>query len=286
MFKELFISNYIQNKTTFIPFGYLKNDLYPMYNISMDGSLEEDETIDDNYITIGYDYDYMYNNVATYDIYRNVEECLLNEELREQIDTLLEILNDKEETVIRMRFGLVDDRTEYTLDDIARELRITRERVRQIESRAITKLKHLKVNRTLKHYVFDIDKTIKDNSRFEYISNFWINIIKHYNNYIYSKCEPNVAKNKIVEDFKIRRIANDIMNIIGKLVKSKDKIYIDTSNKDNIIFEIFRKNLIITEMIRKDMIMRIFVRDLDLSINMFIGEKRYELSKYGRISEI
>lgn len=43
MFKELFISNYIQNKTTFIPYGYLKNELYPMYNVTVDGDLIEDE---------------------------------------------------------------------------------------------------------------------------------------------------------------------------------------------------------------------------------------------------
>jgi RNA polymerase sigma factor (sigma-70 family) len=60
-------------------------------------------------------------------------------------------LTPKEEKVIRMRFGIGMDR-DHTLEEVGRHLSITRERVRQIEAKALRKLKHpsrLKVLRTL-----------------------------------------------------------------------------------------------------------------------------------------
>ena len=65
----------------------------------------------------------------------------------------MEQLNDRERTVIRMRFGLLDDESDRTLEEIGKELNITRERVRQIESSAIKKLKHPKIGRKLKTYI-------------------------------------------------------------------------------------------------------------------------------------
>jgi RNA polymerase primary sigma factor len=80
-------------------------------------------------------------------------EYILKEDLQGQIGDILDQLNDREEAVIRMRFGLMDDESDRTLEEIGKELNVTRERVRQIESSAIKKLKHPKVGRKLKNYI-------------------------------------------------------------------------------------------------------------------------------------
>ncbi|MCX2682943.1 RNA polymerase sigma factor RpoD [Campylobacter sp. MIT 21-1685] len=80
-------------------------------------------------------------------------EHILKDDLKEQIDEVLDQLNDREKAVIRMRFGLLDDESDRTLEEIGKELNVTRERVRQIESSAIKKLKHPKVGRKLKNYI-------------------------------------------------------------------------------------------------------------------------------------
>lgn len=78
---------------------------------------------------------------------------ILRNDLKDQIDEVLDQLNDRERAVIRMRFGLMDDESDRTLEEIGKELNVTRERVRQIESSAIKKLKHPKVGRKLKNYI-------------------------------------------------------------------------------------------------------------------------------------
>lgn len=80
-------------------------------------------------------------------------DYILKDDLKEQIDEVLDQLNDREKAVIRMRFGLMDDESDRTLEEIGKELNVTRERVRQIESSAIKKLKHPKVGRKLKNYI-------------------------------------------------------------------------------------------------------------------------------------
>lgn len=82
-------------------------------------------------------------------------EEVLRDDLNNQIDEVLEQLNERERAVIRMRFGLLDDESDRTLEEIGKELSVTRERVRQIESSAIKKLKHPKVGRKLKNYIED-----------------------------------------------------------------------------------------------------------------------------------
>jgi len=72
-------------------------------------------------------------------------------EISEHIQRVLKSLTPKEEKVIRMRFGIGMDR-DHTLEEVGRHLSITRERVRQIEAKALRKLKHpsrLKVLKTL-----------------------------------------------------------------------------------------------------------------------------------------
>ena len=80
-------------------------------------------------------------------------DAVLKDDLNKQIDEVLDQLNDREKAVIRMRFGLLDDESDRTLEEIGKELNVTRERVRQIESSAIKKLKHPRVGRKLKNYI-------------------------------------------------------------------------------------------------------------------------------------
>jgi RNA polymerase primary sigma factor len=80
-------------------------------------------------------------------------EAVLRDDLNNQIDEVLDQLNEREKAVIRMRFGLLNDESDRTLEEIGKELSVTRERVRQIESSAIKKLKHPRVGRKLKNYI-------------------------------------------------------------------------------------------------------------------------------------
>lgn len=80
-------------------------------------------------------------------------DYIMKDDLRVQINEVLDQLNDREKEVIKMRFGLLDDESDRTLEEIGKALNVTRERVRQIESSAIKKLKHPKVGRKLKNYI-------------------------------------------------------------------------------------------------------------------------------------
>jgi len=80
-------------------------------------------------------------------------DAILKDDLRIQIESVLEQLNEREKAVIKLRFGIMEDESDRTLEEIGKELRVTRERVRQIESSAIKKLKHPKVGRKLKSYI-------------------------------------------------------------------------------------------------------------------------------------
>ena len=80
-------------------------------------------------------------------------DAILKDDLKVQIEQVLEQLNEREKAVIKLRFGIMDDESDRTLEEIGKELSVTRERVRQIESSAIKKLKHPKVGRRLKNYI-------------------------------------------------------------------------------------------------------------------------------------
>ena len=60
--------------------------------------------------------------------------------MKEEVSELLEVLNERERQVIRLRYGLDGGRT-HTLEEIGEQLNVTRERVRQIEARAMEKLR-------------------------------------------------------------------------------------------------------------------------------------------------
>ncbi|WP_195741821.1 RNA polymerase sigma factor RpoD [Helicobacter pylori] len=78
---------------------------------------------------------------------------IMREDLKAQIESVLDQLNEREKAVIRMRFGLLDDESDRTLEEIGKELNVTRERVRQIESSAIKKLRSPQYGRILRNYL-------------------------------------------------------------------------------------------------------------------------------------
>ena len=67
--------------------------------------------------------------------------------LREQLDEVLDTLTDREENVLRLRFGL-DDGKMRTLEDVGKVFNVTRERIRQIEAKALRKLRQPKSQQT------------------------------------------------------------------------------------------------------------------------------------------
>ncbi len=85
----------------------------------------------------------------------NPMDVIMQEDMKQKIDEILDHLNEREKAVVRMRFGLMPDESDRTLEEIGKELNVTRERVRQIESSAIKKLKHPKVGRKIKNYIED-----------------------------------------------------------------------------------------------------------------------------------
>ena len=72
--------------------------------------------------------------------------------LREQLCNILHTLTPREEQVIKLRFGLEDGRPR-TLEEVGRQFQITRERIRQIEAKALRKLRHPSRSKTLKDYL-------------------------------------------------------------------------------------------------------------------------------------
>ena len=74
--------------------------------------------------------------------------------LREQLDEVLHTLTDREENVQRLRFGL-DDGKMRTLEDVGKVFNVTRERIRQIEAKALRKLRHPSRSKQLKDFIED-----------------------------------------------------------------------------------------------------------------------------------
>ena len=74
--------------------------------------------------------------------------------LREQLDEVLDTLTDREEYVLRLRFGL-DDGKMRTLEDVGKVFNVTRERIRQIEAKALRKLRHPSRSKQLKDFIED-----------------------------------------------------------------------------------------------------------------------------------
>ena len=78
-------------------------------------------------------------------------ETVININLREQIGDALKSLTEREAKVLKMRFGLGDG-NEHTLEEVGQQFKVTRERIRQIEAKALRKLKHPSRSRKLKSF--------------------------------------------------------------------------------------------------------------------------------------
>jgi RNA polymerase primary sigma factor len=86
---------------------------------------------------------------------RNVmspSDAVINLNLKEQTDQVLKTLTPREEKVIKMRFG-VGDGSEHTLEEVGQNFAVTRERIRQIEAKALRKLRHPSRSRKLKAFL-------------------------------------------------------------------------------------------------------------------------------------
>ena len=79
-------------------------------------------------------------------------EVASNTLLKEQLSNVLGTLTDREEKVLRLRFGLEDGRSR-TLEEVGKEFNVTRERIRQIEAKALRKLRHPSRSKCLKDFL-------------------------------------------------------------------------------------------------------------------------------------
>ena len=79
---------------------------------------------------------------------RSPEDTAIESDLSNEVERALAPLSDREKEVLRLRYGLGQER-EFTLEEIGKRLSVTRERVRQIESRALQKLRSAKQREAL-----------------------------------------------------------------------------------------------------------------------------------------
>ena len=82
------------------------------------------------------------------------EEYATNEILKEEIKSVLLTLQEREQEVLELRFGLVDG-TSHTLEEVGKKFNVTRERIRQIEAKALRKLRHPSRAKKLKDFLQD-----------------------------------------------------------------------------------------------------------------------------------
>lgn len=296
LFRELFIDNYYKNRIDFIPRYFLFNPLYPECDINFDGELIEDESEYDNFHHCSYEYDI---NNATYDSYRNIEEVMLLEDLSDVISYTLSQVNELEETVIRMRYGLVEDNSEYTLEEIAKELGRSRERIRQIESSGIKKLKHPKVSIRLKTYLNeDMNGDFKESfisnkqtihERFMFIAEYIVSsfIIKNNeeildNDYTQAHMQRHnliLIPNSQIELFKIA--------FAKMLLEESNKVKyleIDSNLHNNFIYKALRKiGIYHNYFIPEDIVIKINLDNTLISAMISMHNNEYHLYNNGKI---
>jgi RNA polymerase primary sigma factor len=79
-------------------------------------------------------------------------EAAVSMNLAEQTRKVLATLTPREEKVLRMRFG-IGEKADHTLEEVGQDFAVTRERIRQIEAKALRKLRHPTRSRKLKHFI-------------------------------------------------------------------------------------------------------------------------------------
>lgn len=80
------------------------------------------------------------------------EDSAANQLLKEQVQEILDVLTEREQKILKMRFGL-DDGKSHTLEEVGQEFSVTRERIRQIEAKALAKLRKHKDAKKLYEYL-------------------------------------------------------------------------------------------------------------------------------------
>lgn len=101
---------------------------------------------------IGEDGDTVLGDFIPVEDEESVDRWLMRKLLRQEFEKILHTLTPREEYIIRMRFGL-DDGRQRTLEEVGKEFDITRERIRQIEAKALRKLRHPKRARFLRNFM-------------------------------------------------------------------------------------------------------------------------------------
>ena len=124
--------------------GISKDKITEMLNSSLD-SISIESSIGDDNSTLG---DFISDDLSSNSPDFEITQKMLKEELNKALDTL----DDREKEVLEYRYGLKDGNI-HTLEDIGKTYGITRERVRQIEHRAIMKLKNTDGNQNLKEFL-------------------------------------------------------------------------------------------------------------------------------------
>jgi RNA polymerase primary sigma factor len=79
-------------------------------------------------------------------------DAAAREMLREQVKNALAVLSERERDVLEMRFGLLDGK-DHTLEEVGQAFNVTRERIRQIEAKALRKLRHPTRSRYLRDFL-------------------------------------------------------------------------------------------------------------------------------------
>ena len=82
----------------------------------------------------------------------NPAEAIVNLNLAEQTRRVLATLTAREEKVLRMRFGIGEE-SDHTLEEVGQDFNVTRERIRQIEAKALRKLRHPSRSNKLKAFI-------------------------------------------------------------------------------------------------------------------------------------
>ena len=80
------------------------------------------------------------------------DETATTQLLKEHVQDILDVLGEREQKILKMRFGLEDGKS-HTLEEVGREFDVTRERIRQIEAKALTKLRKHKDAKKLYDYI-------------------------------------------------------------------------------------------------------------------------------------
>jgi RNA polymerase primary sigma factor len=80
------------------------------------------------------------------------QDAAISSNLARQIQKVLSTLNKREEKILRMRFG-IGEKHEYTLEEVRQDFDLTRERIRQIEAKALGKLKHFNRANKLRSFI-------------------------------------------------------------------------------------------------------------------------------------